>query len=465
MNKTAENPPRFNWIMITAILLLALGLRLIHLDSMEFKGDEAFNLMRARELAHLRSFPLTSATSSTGIPEPPIFMYLLSLPIFISDDAIFVTGAIAVLNVFAILLCYILVRRYISPLAALISALLFAVNPWQVLYSRKIWTQNLLPFFSLLFLLLMFEAVFRNKPRLVSLALITLALAVQLHLSAAFMIPYAIVFLLWQRRMVRLRDVMLGMMVGLILFLPYFIYLGQHAMEISRIIMDRSHEPFVLRSSAVFIPLQLATTSGFAHETVLFSSYATFIRGMVSLTSFEVIARLLLLLGLIIGVLHRSAVTRALAGYALLGIAYIFASNTQIFPHYYNAQLPVFFILISLPTAALISMKKRLPAVISAFVICLLLVSQLYFTYSILQFISHEDCIWSEYGPPYRVQVAEVAMAVSELERQGIPPDFKIVHERVSSCVNWDIKATEYLVKRFVGWDIRSGGGSSGMER
>jgi hypothetical protein len=262
--------------------------------------------------------------------------------------------------------------------------------------------------------------------------------------------------------MVRLRDVALGIMLGVILFLPYFIYLGLHSTEISRIVMERSHEPFVLRSSAILMPLQLVTTSGFAHETVLFSSYDRFISGMIPLTPFDVIARLLLLLGLVIGLLRRSPVTRALAGYALLGMAYILASNTQIFPHYYNAQLPVFFILISLPAAALTSMEKRLPAVITALVMCFLLISQLYFTSSLLQFISREDCIWSEYGPPYRVQVAEVTKAVEELEREGTPPDFKIVHERVNSCVNWDILATEYLVERLAGPANHSGGDSPG---
>ena len=127
------SPSRIEQTILCAVLLIALGLRLSHLDSMEFKGDEAFNLIKARELSEGQQFPLTSAESSTGIPEPPIFMYLLSLPVLISDDAVFVTASIALLNVCAAFLCYLLARRFSSPLTALISIAFFAFNPNPVL--------------------------------------------------------------------------------------------------------------------------------------------------------------------------------------------------------------------------------------------------------------------------------------------------------------------------------------------
>lgn len=441
-------PARVEWIAILLILILALGLRITHLDSMEFKGDEAFNLMKARELARLEHFPLTSATSSTDIPEPPTFMYLLSLPILITDDAVFVTGAIAVLNTLAILLCYILVRRFISPRAALIAAALYAVNPWQVLFSRKIWTQNLLPFFVLLFLLLLYESVFREKPRLLIFALGALAITVQLHISAAFIIPFTIAFLIWQRRAVRTRDLVLGICFGTLTLLPYGLYLTTHTDQVLTVLNELGRKPFVLRSSGILLPLQLVTTEGFGDVSVFFSSYDKFIAGVFRLTPFDWLARLLLLGGCIIALLSRAAAARALAIYTLFGLAYIFLSNTQIFPHYYNALLPIFFILLSLPISICLYAENRALAGVSLALFGALFLIQLNFAFGFLSFISREDCIWGEYGPPYRVQVESVSSALSAMERDGTQVELEEIHERVNNCVNWDILATEYLFEK-----------------
>jgi 4-amino-4-deoxy-L-arabinose transferase-like glycosyltransferase len=438
-------------MLLCGILIIALGLRLSHLDSMEFKGDEAFNLLKARELSRGEQFPLTSAKSSTDIPEPPAFMYLLALPILISDDAIFVTASIALINVSAIFLCYLFTRRFFSPLAALVSIALFAVNPWQVLYSRKIWTQNLLPFFALLFLLFFFEALFNKRAKWIIPGLITLSIATQLHLSALFLVPYALVMLLWHRQQVKVRYVLVGGVLGLILWIPYMIYVARNFDHLAQIFLGLGQKAFIFRSSGAILPLQLVSTDGFNDLSVLFQSYEKFASGMINLPLLDYLPRALLVLGILISSLRSSPPQRALAIYVLLGLGYIVLSNSQIFPHYYDAQLPVYFILMALPLAGILQNYRGLPRVATAAILVLLTGYQLLFSVSFLRFIASEDCIWSEYGPPYRVQVERMREIVDALDDQKPAPDLPVIYERVKACVNWDILATEYLYEKLSG--------------
>jgi len=441
-------PSRIEQIVLCVVLLIALGLRMSHLDSMEFKGDEAFNLTKARELSRGQQFPLTSARSSTDIPEPPIFMYLLSLPIVISDDAIFVTASIALLNVFAIYLCYLIARRFFSPLTALISIFLFAVNPWQVLYSRKIWTQNLLPFFALLFLLFFFEALFRNRSRLLIAALITLSVTVQLHLSAFFLVPYTLILLIWHRRSVKLKHVLLGCALGLTLWIPYIVHLVINFNHFTQIVLELGQKTFIIRSSAAKLPLQLVSTDGFNDLTVLFHSYEKFNVSVIKIPVFDYLPRALLIVGIIYSLLKSNPIQRALSLYILLGLAFIFFSNSQIFPHYYNAQMPVYFILMSIPLARIIQNKERALSVTAVALILILAGYQLLFSTSFLRFVAKEDCIWSEYGPPYRVQLERMRSFVKTIDDQKSVPDLQSIHESVVTCVNWDILATKYLYEK-----------------
>jgi hypothetical protein len=186
-----------------------------HLGWAEFKLDEA-NLSRlSLNLVRSVEFPLTGIGSSAGIVNPPLAAWLLAFPYAISPDPTVATGFVAALNVLAVLGCYLLARQWLtstitphplspSPappinssiiaLAPLVAALLFAVAPWAVAHSRKIWAQNLLPPFVIAWAWSGWLAFVCRRPRAVIGHALTLAACVQLHYSALWLIP---VTLLW----------------------------------------------------------------------------------------------------------------------------------------------------------------------------------------------------------------------------------------------------------------------------
>ncbi|MCG3174341.1 MAG: hypothetical protein GMKNLPBB_02570 [Myxococcota bacterium] len=143
---------RIDWVLM-AILAIAAGFfRFFGLEWMEFKLDEADALALTLEFVRDGKPPVTGLMSSVGVYNPPAFLYLLAPAAFLNPDPLFVAAFVGLCNVAAVVLTYHLARRLFSTPAAFSAALLFAVNPWAVLYSRKIWAQDLLPLFTVIVL-------------------------------------------------------------------------------------------------------------------------------------------------------------------------------------------------------------------------------------------------------------------------------------------------------------------------
>ncbi|MCC7208251.1 MAG: glycosyltransferase family 39 protein [Anaerolineae bacterium] len=218
----AKRPAPAEWLILALIVLLAAGLRLGNPGVVEFKRDEA-NLSRlALDMAHGESLPLLGITSSVGLPNPPFSVYLFVPPFLVSDDPVLATHYVAALNVIAVLLAYLLARRYYGPLAALTAGLFFAVNPWAVIFARKVWAQDLLPAFVLLTVgsgLLGFVEG-RRAARFAHLPL--LAVTGQIHYVTFALIPASVYLILrGRRRGYWDRAFWIGLLVAALLCAPF----------------------------------------------------------------------------------------------------------------------------------------------------------------------------------------------------------------------------------------------------
>ncbi len=59
---------------------------------------------------------------------------------------------------------------------------MFAVSRWAVIFSRKIWAQNLLPLFVVAWIASAGLAFVERRPRFIVVHLLSLAIAAQIHL-------------------------------------------------------------------------------------------------------------------------------------------------------------------------------------------------------------------------------------------------------------------------------------------
>lgn len=192
---------RLEWLALLAMLLLAAFLRLGQPGIVEFKRDEATLSRLALELAQGESFPWLGIGSSVGYPNAPINVYLLAIPYLVSDNPLIATLFIASLNIIAVALLWRMTRRYFSHVAAFVAGMLYAASPWSVLYSRKIWAQDMLAPFVLLTVFTGILGFFEGKRWAQLLHLPLLAITVQIHFGAVSLVPLTLLIMAlnWRR--------------------------------------------------------------------------------------------------------------------------------------------------------------------------------------------------------------------------------------------------------------------------
>ncbi len=192
---------RTEWILLGGILLLTAVLRMGWPGLTEFKADEARLTLLALEMAEGNAFHIRGISSSVGFPNFPMSVWLYTLPLLIWKHVYAATLFTGLLNTLAVLGCYWLVRRYYGVEAALIAALMFAVSPWAIHHSRKIWAQNLLPFFVMGWGISAALAFVEKRPRWLVAHFLCLAIAAQAHLAAIGLVPVTGILMLvfWRR--------------------------------------------------------------------------------------------------------------------------------------------------------------------------------------------------------------------------------------------------------------------------
>ncbi len=214
---------RWEWLTLLAILLLAAVLRWVAPGITEFKRDEANLSQLSLDLVQGRDFPLLGITSSVGLPNPPINVYLFAIPYAFDDSPILATLFVGLLNILAVGLTWALARRYYGPTAAVIAGLLYAVSPWAIIYSRKIWAQDLLPPFVVATVFTGLLGFGEGKRWARWLHWPLLVLAVQTHYGAFTLIPLSLfMLLLWGKR-VYWRELAFAAGITLLTLLPVLI--------------------------------------------------------------------------------------------------------------------------------------------------------------------------------------------------------------------------------------------------
>jgi hypothetical protein len=214
--------------VLLAILAVAALVRLGRLDLMEFKADEAEACRLAYQVIDgLRGdapFPLTGLMASVTVPNPPLFIYLLALPLLVWPNPLAAAVFVACGNVAAVAVCYLIGRRYFSPFIGLGAAALYALAPWAVIFSRKIWAQDFLPIVIGCFVLAAHSFLVDRQPRSLAWLLILAAAAVQIHFSALILAGVLVVLLVAGRSAVRIRWLGIGVAASLVLYLPYLLH-------------------------------------------------------------------------------------------------------------------------------------------------------------------------------------------------------------------------------------------------
>lgn len=217
-----DNRRLAEWLLVTAVLLTAVYLRVGSPGIVEYKRDEANLSQLALDFVHGGDLPLLGIGSSVGIPNAPVNVYILAIPYLFDSNPLYATQFIGLLNVFAIGLTYWFARRYCDPFAAALTALVFAVSPWGIIFSRKIWAQNMLPPFVLLTVITGVIGFIEHRRWAQVVHLPLLVFTGQIHYGAFVLIPVS-VYLVWGCRKQMSRAFAVSVALAGLLMLPYAI--------------------------------------------------------------------------------------------------------------------------------------------------------------------------------------------------------------------------------------------------
>lgn len=216
------------WLMLAGLLVAALWLRLWRLDLVEFKGDEAIAAQLALQWFRGGPLPQTGLMSSVGVMNPPFFIYFV-MPLFrLSADPAAIAVMLTIQNVLAVALCWYVGRRYIGSVAGLIAAAMFAVSPWAVVYSRKIWAIDIEPLLMVLLWWSLMALTIGRKPKAIAGVLFICGCLCQNHFPGFAISAAVLAMLLLLRPRINWWWATGAVVASVILVIPYLRYQTSH---------------------------------------------------------------------------------------------------------------------------------------------------------------------------------------------------------------------------------------------
>ena len=151
MGWISQHPRARIWATVLLLTLLAGVPRLVHPGLAEYKLDESTAVLAALNAIRQHVIPLHGQGSSVpGAAQGPLLYDLVAVVLLIRPDPRSVVATIGLLNALAVGLAYLVLRRSFGERIALIAATLFASGSWAIVFSRKIWPNDLLAPFAVI---------------------------------------------------------------------------------------------------------------------------------------------------------------------------------------------------------------------------------------------------------------------------------------------------------------------------
>lgn len=418
------------WLFL-GVVALAAAPRLIALDLMEFKRDEAD--MHRRACLHASGlFQPVGMMSSVGVVNPALSVHLFSLMTLFGESPLAMVVLVPIMAVAAVALTFRTVEEFFGRRPAVWASVLFATSTWAVIYSRKLWAQNLLPFFITLALYGALAYVRKRRGWGAVLFCFGLTCATLLHFSALGLWLIAPVLILWHApwRLLRksrgapgegarnhvfwrwLLPWAAGAAVALLLVAPYLRYQQKHGFaEIKRLKRPAAHRGASDRSP-LFEAGAWATAlvSHGRFEYLLGRSASRFAEARWSVPGVPYLAALLLALsvGWACGSLRGRQERILLVLWIALPV--LAAAAHDPLPHYLIVTFPASFIVIALALddfaeggrRRMPQRWRRAPFFAASLLVGFLAATELVFSASFIRFVRDHGGTHGDYGIAYR---------------------------------------------------------------
>lgn len=223
---------KYETFFIIGTLLFAAYLRLHNISGyMTFLGDEGRDVLVVKQMLVDHKWTLLGPTASVGgFFLGPIYYYFM-LP-FLWVWRLDPTGPsvmVALFGVATVYLVYKAGREMFNPWIGAVASSLYALSPVVIAYSRSSWNPNLVPFFSLLTVYLLWKYALDWRLRSVFWVGVSMGIGIQLHYLFLFLFPVAYLWLLfhgtWGRK---LRSWLVGGAGFVVGYAPFLLFEFRH---------------------------------------------------------------------------------------------------------------------------------------------------------------------------------------------------------------------------------------------
>jgi 4-amino-4-deoxy-L-arabinose transferase-like glycosyltransferase len=365
---SAQPWTRGEWIALAVILALAAILRMGWPGLTEFKQDEAHLYSLALDLAELKAFPLHGINSSVGLPNAPASVYLFALPLAAWKSPLAATLFVGALNTVSVGLAYWMARRYWGRPAAMAGALLYAAAPWAVIYSRKIWAQDLLPVFVTGYAFAGLLAFVEGRRRWVLAHVALLAVIIEIHFSGLALVPLTLALLVVYRRRVDWRLVLAGLGLAVLTALPILFYAlssGADWASTTGAVAQLLSRPGEFSADSFTLPAMLAGGGGL-HSLAGPAAFHAFDAAVPNFDWLLWVGGIAVVAGLCLALWRwwaaraqaRSAGVEAglfVSLWLIFPSLFFFRHSTPVFPHYFIILFPAPFLLAGLALSTILA--------------------------------------------------------------------------------------------------------------
>jgi len=177
---------------IGLIVLTALFLRLYRItDFMTFLGDEGRDVRIVRDLVTKGNLVFIGPQTSIGnMYLGPLYYYMMAPALLISFlNPVGPAVMVALLGTLTVFLTYFLGRRWFGKWSGLIAALLYALSPVAIIYSRSSWNPNPMPLFTLLCVWGIYEVWQKKAFKWLPFVGLSFGAALQMHYLGLLITP------------------------------------------------------------------------------------------------------------------------------------------------------------------------------------------------------------------------------------------------------------------------------------
>ncbi len=176
-------------ILLVFILLFAAFLRLYRIaDYMTFLGDEGRDVLVVYDILHGKLTLLGPTASVGGFFLGPIYYYFMAPFLWLFNyNPVGPAVMVGLFGTATVWLVYKVGNEFFNKTTGLIASFLYAISPLIIAYSRSSWNPNLMPFFSLLSLYILYRAIHKGSSMLLLFCGFLLGIAMQLHYLTIFL--------------------------------------------------------------------------------------------------------------------------------------------------------------------------------------------------------------------------------------------------------------------------------------